>query len=83
MPRVLAERVEVELSVDQLLSAIRQLGPEERDIIRDELASDWSQRLDRLLSQVWTRVEQEPIADAEIEREVEAVRTARYARCGR
>jgi hypothetical protein len=69
MPRVLAERVEVELSVDQLLSAIRQLGPEERGIIRDELTSDWSQRLDRLLSQVWTRVEQEPIADAEIERE--------------
>jgi len=83
MPRVLAERVEVELSVDQLLSAIRQLGPEEREIIRNELASDWSQRLDRLLNQVWTRVEQDPIADEEIEIEVEAVRTARYAQRGR
>jgi hypothetical protein len=82
MPRVLAERVEVVLSVDQLLSAIRQLGPDERDIIRGELASDWSQRLDRLLSQVWTRVEREPITDTEIEREVEAARTARHARCG-
>lgn len=83
MPKVMAKEVEVELSLDDLLAAIRQLEPEEQEIVRRELElRPWSQRLDDLLARIWARVEQHPISEEEVNAEVEAARAALYAQSG-
>jgi len=83
MPKVLAEKVEIYLPLDQLVAVVRQLPSEEKKILRRELIDEsWSQRLDALLPRIWARVEAHPIEEAEVNAEVEKARAARYARRG-
>jgi hypothetical protein len=63
--------------VEQLLSVLQQLSPEDKERIRKELASEpWENRLDALLRSVRSRVEKNEIQEEEIIAEVESVRTA-------
>jgi hypothetical protein len=79
MPRVVAKQVEVELTLDQMMALVRQLKPEEQAIIRRAIQPPpWQQRLEALLTRVWSRVERFPISEEEIDAEVERARTAIY-----
>lgn len=83
MPKVVAEKVEIYLPLDQLITIVRQLPPEEKKILRSELMDEsWSQRLDALLQRIWARVEAHPIEEAEVNAEVEKAKAARYAQRG-
>jgi len=80
MPRVIAQQVELDLTLDQVLTVVRQLKPEEREVIRRAIEpKPWSQRLETLLARVWARVERYPITEEEVDAEVELARTAIYA----
>ncbi|MBM4466021.1 MAG: hypothetical protein FJ014_10800 [Chloroflexi bacterium] len=80
MPRVIAQQVELDLTLDQVLTVVRQLKPEEREVIRRAIEpKPWSQRLETLLARVWARVECYPITEEEVDAEVELARTAIYA----
>jgi hypothetical protein len=84
MPQVITQRIELELTLDQILAIVRQLKPREREIVRRAIESPpWSQRLDALLARVWSRVECYPITEEEVDAEVEAARTALYAQGSR
>ena len=80
MPRVIAQQVELDLTLDQVLTVVRQLKPEEREVIRRAIEpKPWSQRLETLLARVWARVERYPITEEEVDAEVELARRAIYA----
>jgi hypothetical protein len=75
--RVIARQVEFDLSLDQILAIIRQLQPQEREVVRRAIEPlPWEQRLDALLTRVWARVEKYPISEEDIDAEVELVRRA-------
>jgi hypothetical protein len=77
--RVIARQVEFDLSLDQILAIIRQLKPQEREVVRRAIEPlPWEQRLDALLTRVWARVEKYPISEEDIDAEVELVRRAIY-----
>lgn len=77
MPKVTAQQVELELTLDQILALVRQLRPEEQEIIRRAIEPlPWHQRLEALLARVWARVERFPISEEEVDAEVERARTA-------
>ncbi len=83
MSQASIRRIELDLTLDQILSIIRQLGPQEQEAVRQALGPrPWSQRLDALLTRVWERVAIYPISEEEIEAEVEQARAARYAQGG-
>ncbi len=83
MAAVVIDQVKVHLTMEQLLSAIQQLSPEDKDRIRKELASEpWENRLDALLSSVRSRMGKNEIQEEEIIAEVESVRTAHYDQSG-
>jgi hypothetical protein len=80
MSRVSAQQAEFDLTLDQVLAIVRQLKPEDQEIIRQAIAPPpWNQRLEALLDRVWTRVERYPIPEEEVDAEVELARTAIYA----
>jgi hypothetical protein len=79
MAAVIIDQVKVHLTVEQLLSIIQQLSPEDKERIRKELAAEpWENRLDALLRGVRSRVEENEIQEEEIIAEVESVRAAHY-----
>jgi len=79
MPKVIAQQIELELSLDQILALVRQLEPEEQELVRQAIEPrPWRERLEALLARVWARVEQFPISEEEIDVEVERARTAIY-----
>ena len=83
MPKVIAQQVELDLTLDQVLAIVRQLKPEDREIIRRTIEPPlWNQRLEELLARGWARVERYPITEEEIDAEVELARTAIYAQGG-
>ncbi len=83
MPKVIAQQVELDLTLDQVLTVVHQLRPEEREIIRRAIEPPaWNQRLEELLARVWARVERYPITEEEIDAEVKLARTAIYAQGG-
>ena len=80
MARVLVQNREVELTLPQILEAVKQLKPEEKSVIRRALDDrTWSERVDDLLSRIWARVEESPLTEADIDAEVETVRQALYS----
>ncbi len=80
MPKVIAQQVELDLTLDQVLAIVRQLKPEDREIIRRTIEPPlWNQRLEELLARVWARVERYPITEEEVDAEVELARTYIYA----
>ena len=84
MPTVVAQQVELHLTLDQLIAIVRQLNPPEQERVRRAIASPpWSHRLDALLNRVWSRVERDPIAEEDVDAEVEQVRRELYAPGGR
>ena len=79
MPKITAQQVELELTLDQIVALVRQLKPREQEIIRRSIEPPpWHQRLEALLTRVWARVERFPISAEEIDAEVERARTAIY-----
>ena len=75
MIRVTVKNQEVELSFPQILEVVKQLKPEEKNIVRRALEDrSWSTRVDDLLDRVWTRVEKSPLADEDINAEIKTVR---------
>lgn len=79
MIRMIVKNQEIELTLPQFLDALRQLKPEEKNIVRRALDTrPWSARLDDLLARVWAKVEQSPLSDEEIDAEVESVRQTLY-----
>jgi len=83
MPKVIAQQVELELTLDQVLTVVRQMTPEEQEVIRRVIEPPpWKQRLEALLARVWSRVERYPITEEEVNAEVELARTAIYAQSG-
>ncbi len=83
MIRVVMKNQEIELTLAQVVEAIKQLKPEEKTLVRSALDERaWSSRVDDLLARVWTRVEQLPLADEEIHAEIESVRQALFDASG-
>ena len=79
MPKVIAQQVELDLTLDQVLAIVRQLKPEDREIVRRTIEPPpWNQRLEELLARVWARIERYPITEEEVDAEVELARTAIY-----
>jgi hypothetical protein len=83
MPKETGQQVELDLTLDQVLTVVRQLKPEEREIIQRAIEPPpWNQRLEELLARLWARVERHPITEEEVDAEVELARTAIYAQGG-
>ena len=75
MIRLTVKNQEIELSLPQIIQVVKQLKPEEKNIVRRALDDRaWSERVDAVLERVWTRVEQSPLADEDINAEIESVR---------
>jgi hypothetical protein len=65
----------VELSLDQLVSAIRQLGPEARtELAKVLLETELDARMAELIRNLAQRPAAEDVSDADIAAEVDAVR---------
>ena len=83
MPTIVIEQAEVRFTLEQLLAVLRQLTPEERELVRRELSpAGWEGRLDQLLTRVRARVEEDPLSDQELADEVESARDAFYRESG-
>ena len=84
MPKVIAQQVELDLTLDQLIAIIHQLPPQEQERVWRAIAPrPWRQRLQALLTRVWSRVEHDPITEETVDAEVERIRTELYARSRR
>jgi len=84
MPKVIAQQVELDLTLDQVVAIVRQLKPEEREVIRQAIEPPpWDQRLEALLTRVWARVDRDPITEEEIDAEVKRARTTIYSQGSR
>ncbi|MCZ7574869.1 MAG: hypothetical protein M5U01_40475 [Ardenticatenaceae bacterium] len=84
MPKVIVQQVELDLTLDQVVAIVRQLKPEEREVIRQAIEPPpWDQRLEALLTRVWARVDRDPITEEEIDAEVERARTTIYSQGSR
>lgn len=82
MVKVIAQEVELNLTLDQILAVVRQLQPQEREIVRRALTPAWERRLTALLARVWARLDAAPLSEEEIDAEVTQARRARYAPSG-
>jgi hypothetical protein len=72
----------VELSFDQLVSAVRQLGPEARtELAKALLETELDEQLDDLLHSLAHRSPADDITDADIVAEVNAVRGLEQHSC--
>lgn len=83
MSTVTFGQAKIELELDQLILALQSLTPDERRLVRQALDKDWATELDAILASVHARFQTDPMSDAEISAEVEAVRAERYASCRR
>ena len=79
MEKVIAQEVELNLTLDQILALVRQLQPQEREIVRRTLMPSWEQRLEGLLARVWTRLDESPLSEEDIDAEVTLARRTIYA----
>jgi hypothetical protein len=81
MSQVMLSNVWVELTTEQILTVLRQLPSKEREKVRCELeAEEWKREFKELLARIHARVDQSPVSDEEIYKEVQVVREARRAR---
>lgn len=75
MTTVVIELAQVRLTPQQLVTALRQLPPDELEtVIRALELPDWQSRFDTLLNRIRERAERYPISDEEITAEVESAR---------
>lgn len=83
MPQTTTHHIQLNLTLDQVLSIVRQLEPREREIVRRAIEPPpWEERLEALLTRVWDRVDRYPITEEEADAEVELARTEIYAQGG-
>lgn len=82
MPTLYVESAKIELTLDQLVSAVQALNPSEQQIVRRALDQDWVAELDDLLARVHARFQADPIDDDELDAEIEAARDTYYTRRG-
>ncbi|GIK56180.1 MAG: hypothetical protein HND44_02120 [Chloroflexi bacterium] len=67
--------IEVELTVEQLITAVRQLEPRERaKIVRALTDAELDQELTQLIAQLYSQPPIDEISDADILAEIQAVR---------
>lgn len=79
MTTVVIEQAEVRLTPEQLVTALRQLSPDELEgVFRELEVPAWGERLEALLRRVRERAEQVPISEQEVDAEVETVREQFY-----
>jgi len=72
----------VELSLEQLVSVVRQLGPEARtELAKALLETEMDARLDELLRSLADRPAADELSDADIAAEVNAVRGPERRSC--
>ena len=84
MPKVVAQppcedrglpQVELDLALDQVVAIVHQLAPDEQERVRQATEPlPWSRRMEALLTRVSSRVESHPIAEEDVEAEVERAR---------
>ncbi len=83
MIKVIAQEVELNLTFDQVLALMGQLQPQEREIVRRTLMPSWEQRLEGLLARVWSRLDESPLSEEDIDAEVTFARhTLHPQSCG-
>jgi uncharacterized OsmC-like protein len=81
MSQVMLNNVWMELTAEHILAVLRQMPPEAREKVRCELeAEEWKREFKELLARIHARVDQSPVSEEEIDREVRVVREARRAR---
>lgn len=81
MSQIMLNQVRVELTREQIIAAVRQLPPRDREHIRRALDSEqWRREFEQLLGRIQVRVKKRPISDNEIFEEVRLVRAERRAR---
>jgi len=73
--KVIAQEVELNLTLDQFLALVHQLPPQEREIIRRALTPSWEERLEALLARVWNRLDDAPLSEEAIDAEVTQARS--------
>ena len=84
MPKVVAQQVELDLTLDQVVAIVHQLAPDQQELVRRAIeAPPWSRRMEALLTRVSSRVEDHPIAEEDVESEVERARTELHAQGSR
>ena len=79
MGKVVTQETDLNLTLDQILALVRQLQPQERELVRRTLMPSWEQRLEGLLARVWTRLDEAPLSEEDIDAEVTRARRTRYA----
>lgn len=80
MTTIVIDQVQVQLTPQQLASALRQLSADELEsVLRQLELPSWEQRLDSLLARVRERAIQYPLSDQEIDTEIEAARAQHYS----
>ena len=81
MSTVTLGQAKIELELDQLILALQFLTSDERRMVREALDEDWTKELDAMLASVHARFQADPMSDAEISAEVEAVQCKSFF-CG-
>lgn len=79
MGESVAQEVELNLTLEQILALVRQLQPQEREIVRRTLTPSWEQRLETLLTRVWNKLDEAPLSEEAVDAEVTQARRAIYA----
>ncbi len=77
--KVIAQEVELNLTLEQFLVLVHQLPPQEREIVRRALTPSWEERLEALLTRVWNRLDDAPLSEEAIDAEVTQTRREIYA----
>ena len=79
MSTVVIEQARIQITVEQLIEAVRQLSPTEQRQVRQAIDEvNWQDRFRVVLEEIDSQVAEQPISEDEIRQEVEAVRNARY-----
>ncbi len=79
MSTVVIEQAKIQLTVEQLIDAIRQLPPAEQELVRRAIDdTNWQDHFRSILDEIDRRVAATPISEDEIHREVEAARDDQY-----
>jgi len=81
---VILDKVEIRLTVEQVITAIKQLPPLDQALVRKALDigdDKWIQRFDQLLTSVRAKVDadDQPLTDDDIATEIELARAERDA----
>lgn len=74
MTTVTIPGTQVEVTVEQLIGALKQLPAEDQQKVRDSLAYAWRQEMRLLLAEARERFAQDPMTEEEINAELNAAK---------